>query len=140
MTNRCSIFGVALAAALAIAAANPLAQTATKPDNTKVNTRDRAASAKTADQQSNEKADLDLAKQIRQAIVADKSLSTYAHNIKVITNAGNVTLKGPVHTAAEKSAVEAKAVEIAGAGKVSNQISVTAAKTGKSSTSSRKDR
>jgi len=140
VTNRSSIFGVALAAGIAIAAANPFAQTPPKPDNTKVNTRDRAASAKTADQQSNQKADLDLAKQIRQAIVADKSLSTYAHNIKVITSDGNVTLKGPVHTAAEKSAVEAKSVEIAGAGKVSNQISVTTAKTGKSSASSRKDR
>src|SRR6185295_14147781 len=94
------------------------------PDNTKVNTRDRSPKAKTADQQSNAKADVDLTQRIRRAIVDDKSLTTYAHNIKVITRNGMVTLKGPVHTVEEKSALEAKATEIAGAGKVTNQISV----------------
>jgi hyperosmotically inducible periplasmic protein len=116
-----------LAAAFVVAPGAVHAQTAsqTPPDNTKVNTRDRTASAKTADQQGNSKADLDLTKKIRQAIVADKALSSYAHNIKVITLDGHVTLKGPVHTADEKSALEAKATEIAGTGNVTNRISVT---------------
>ena len=108
------------------------------PDNTQVNTHDRAATAKTADSQSNSKADLDLTQQIRRAIVADKTLSTYAHNIKVITRDGHVSLKGPVRTAEEKSAVEAKATDIAGAGKVTNQISVMASSK-KTRTSSGKD-
>ena len=63
-------------------------------------------------------------RQIRRAIVADKSLSTYAHNIKIISQGGKVTLKGPVHTEEEKKAIEAKATEIAGAGNVTDEITV----------------
>ena len=59
----------------------------------------------------------------------DKTLSTYAHNVKVVTQDGNVTLKGPVRSAEEKQNVEAKAVEIAGAGHVTNQMSVAPADT-----------
>jgi len=61
---------------------------------------------------------------IRKAIIADKSLSTYGHNVKVISEHGKVTLKGPVHTAEERSNIEAKATEIAGDGNVVNRISV----------------
>ena len=64
------------------------------PDNTKTNTRDRNGAEPTADQQTNNKTDLELTRQIRKAI-ADKSLSTYAHNIKVISQNGKVTIKGP---------------------------------------------
>jgi len=78
----------------------------TQPDNTAVNKRDQAAGAITADQQSNGAADLKTTKAIRRAIVADKSLSTYAHNVKVITVNGKVTLKGPVQNDTEKTAVE----------------------------------
>jgi osmotically-inducible protein OsmY len=94
------------------------------PDNTAVNRRDRAASAQTAGQQSNGRSDLDTTRQIRRAIVKDKSLSTYAHNIKIITQGGKVTLKGPVRSEEEKTAVEAKAADVAGAGNVTNQVSV----------------
>jgi len=38
--------------------------------------------------------DRDITQQIRKSIVADKSLFTYAHNVKVITQNGMVTLKG----------------------------------------------
>ena len=95
------------------------------PDNTRVNTRDRQAQAKTADQQSNTKSDVEVTREIRRAIVEDKALSTNAHNVKIITSAGKVTLKGPVQTQDEKRAVEAKAVEVVGAANVRNQISVT---------------
>ena len=78
-------------------------------DNTKVNQRDRNKSEPTADQQKETPADRQLAQQIRKAIVKDKSLSTYGHNIKVITQNGMVTLKGPVKSEEEKQAVEAKA-------------------------------
>jgi len=98
------------------------------PDNTKVNTRDRKPTAVTADQQKNNKADLETTQQIRKALVADKSLSTYAHNVKVVTQNGKVTLKGPVRSEDEKKAVEAKAVEVAGAGNVTNQLAIAKTK------------
>ena len=94
------------------------------PDNTKINQRDRNKSEPTADQQKNNLSDRELARQIRRAIVKDKSLSTYAHNIKVIAQDGMVTLKGPVNTQEEKQAIEAKASAIAGQGKITNEIEV----------------
>lgn len=97
------------------------------PDNTKVNKADRAKGAVTAEQQNENAADRDLTKKIRQAVVADKSLSTYAHNVKIVSQNGQVTLKGPVRSDAEKTAIEAKATEIAGADKVTNEITVAPA-------------
>src|SRR5690349_13153655 len=67
-----------------------------RQDNTKVNKRDRNKAEPTADQQTENRSDRDIAKDIRKAIVDDKSLSTYAHNVKVIVQNGSVTLKGPV--------------------------------------------
>jgi osmotically-inducible protein OsmY len=94
------------------------------PDNTKVNKRDRAKDSVTADQQKEAHGDRELAANIRKAIVDDKDLSTYAHNIKVIARNGIVTLKGPVRSEEEKKAIEAKATEIAGSGKIKNEISI----------------
>lgn len=93
-------------------------------DNTKVNQRDRSASEPTADRQKETSSDRQLTQQIRKAIVKDKSLSTYAHNVKVITQNGMVTLKGPVKSEEEKQAVETKAAQVAGADKVTSQIEV----------------
>ena len=93
-------------------------------DNTKMNQRDRNPNQPTADQQQNNRSDRDLTQQIRQAIVADKEFSTYAHNVKVITQNGQVTLKGPVRSDDEKRAVEAKAAAIAGDGKVTSELTV----------------
>ena len=112
--------------ALALGAQAP-AQTPpakTPADNTKVNTRDRAKDAVTADQQKENANDRTLTQKIRKAVMADKSLSTYAHNVKIVSQDGHVTLKGPVRSVEEKQNVEAKALEIAGAGKVTNEISV----------------
>jgi hyperosmotically inducible protein len=98
---------------------------APKPDNTKVNQRDRNAGEVTADQQKTNQTDQELTRQIRQSIMADKSLSTYAHNIKIISQNGTVTLKGPVKSDDEKRAVVAKAVSIAGSvDKVTDQVSI----------------
>jgi osmotically-inducible protein OsmY len=99
-------------------------QSGTSSDNTKVNQRDRKASEPTADQGKNASSDRETMRKIRRAVVADKSLSTYAHNIKIISEHGKVTLKGPVHTEDEKKAIESKATEIAGAGNVTNEITV----------------
>jgi hyperosmotically inducible protein len=99
-------------------------QQAPAPDNTKVNKRDRDKSEPTADQQKENRSDRELTRKIRQAVVKDKSLSSYAHNVKIITQNGAVTLKGPVRSEEEKQAVEAKATEVAGQGKVTNEIHV----------------
>ena len=95
-----------------------------KPDNTSVNKADRQPGAVTADQQGNSAADRDATKKIRESIVRDKELSTYAHNVKVITRDGTVTLKGPVRSDAERNSVEAKALAVAGAGHVVNELTV----------------
>ena len=101
----------------------------TQPDNTGSNKGDRATGAPTADQQSNDKADLERSQQIRRAITSDKTLSTYAdNNIKVITKNGKVTLRGPVRDETEKAAVEAKATGIAGAANVASEVTVAPAK------------
>ena len=99
-------------------------------DNTKTNQRDRSSNEPTADQQKSNKSDREMTRAVRRALVQDKSLSTYAHNVKVIARDGAVTLKGPVRSEEEKQAVEAKAVEVAGQGKVTDEISV-ASKTDK---------
>ncbi len=101
------------------------AQDTPKSDNSKVNKRDRDPGAVTADQQKTNSSDQDVTKNIRSAIMADKSLSTYAHNVKIITQEGAVTLKGPVKSEDEKKSVVAKAVAVAGADKVTDQLSVT---------------
>ncbi len=82
---------------------------ATAGDNSKVNQRDQNKTEPTADQQKENRSDLDLTKEIRQSLTKDKSLSTYAHNVKVIAQNGKITLKGPVRSDDEKSAVAAKA-------------------------------
>ena len=106
----------------------PSSLAAQAPDNTKVNTRDRAAGAVTADQQKENATDRDLTQKIRRSLMRDKALSTYAHNVKIVSQAGRVTLKGPVRSDQEKQAVEAKAVDVAGAGHVVNEMSVAPAK------------
>jgi hyperosmotically inducible periplasmic protein len=113
---------VAVTGLMAVAGTSLLAQT--PADNTKVNTRDRAKGAVTADQQKENATDRDLTQKIRRALMQDKALSSYAHNVKVISQGGNVTLKGPVRSAEEKTTVESKAVEVAGAGHVVNEMSV----------------
>ena len=97
---------------------------APQADNTKVNQRDRNANEPTADQQQSNRSDQDTTQQIRKAIMEDKSLSTYAHNVKVITQNGMVTLKGPVRSDEEKRAIEAKAADVAGGDKVTNEMDV----------------
>jgi hyperosmotically inducible protein len=93
-------------------------------DNTKVNKKDRNKAEPTADQGKNNTTDRQLMQQIRKSVMDDKSLSTYAHNVKIVAQGGKVTLKGPVRSEEEKSAVEQKAVAVAGAGNVTNEITV----------------
>ena len=96
-----------------------------KPDNTAVNKRDQNPGEATADQQKMNAADRALTAKIRKSVMADKSLSTYAHNVKIISQDGTVTLKGPVHSDDEVKSIMAKATEGAGSpDKVVNQMSV----------------
>ena len=78
----------------------------------------------TAEQQSNAKSDVQITRQIRQAITKDKSLSVSAHNVKIVTKQGHVTLKGSVNSQDEKSKVETAATTVAGSGNVDDQLTI----------------
>ena len=97
---------------------------ATPPDNTKINKRDQDKSRPTPGQQKENQPDREITRQIRRSITQDKDLSTYARNIKIITQNGNVTLRGPVRSESEKKAVEAKANEVVGADHVKSEIQI----------------
>lgn len=86
----------------------------TKPDNTRVNRRDRNKAGLTADRQRQDSADVRLSAKIRRAILKERALSGYARNIKIISQSGAVTLKGPVQSEKEKQVLEARASQIAG--------------------------
>jgi hyperosmotically inducible periplasmic protein len=95
------------------------------PDNTKTN-KDQAPP--TADQQKMNPADRAITQKIRKSIHDDANLSTYAHNIKIITQDGKVTLRGPVRSEDEKSALQAKAEAVAGAENVTNKLTIAPTK------------
>src|SRR5436309_10956886 len=85
-----------------------------KPDNTAVNERDRSGETQTSGDQSNSSADLKITQAIRQALMKESDLSGTAKNIKIITNKGRVTLRGPVKTAQEKAKINHLAKSAAG--------------------------
>ncbi len=89
-----------------------------------MNKGDADKGAVTADQQKMNSSDRMIVQRIRSEVVKDKSLSTYAHNVKIIAQGGKVTLKGPVRSQDEKASIETKAAAIAGEGNVTNQIDV----------------
>jgi len=80
--------------------------------------------AASADEQAQSTKDRELARKVRRAVVSDKSLSTYAHNIKIIAQNGVITLRGAVRSDNEKRAIAAKATEIAGANNVKDEMTV----------------
>lgn len=101
-----------------------VSQTAVEPDNSGRNVRDRDNQNKTAGDQSESEADRTISQNIRDAITSDDSLSTNGKNVKIITNDGTVTLRGPVKSDKEKTDIEAKAKQVAGVKKVDNQLEV----------------
>ena len=123
-TLQMCLFVTLLAVALTNAKGQDSSPQSSAPDNTKVNQRDKNKAEPTADQQKENKSDRELTRQIRKSIAQDKSLSTYAHNVKIISQGGMVTLKGPVRSDEEKSTIEAKAAEVAGKDKVTSQLEV----------------
>ena len=101
-----------------------VSQTAVEPDNSGRNVRDRDDQNKTTGDQSENDADRTITQNIRRAVTADDSLSTNAKNVKIITNNGTVTLRGPVKSEKEKAEIEAKAKQVAGVKSVDNQLEV----------------
>ena len=91
----------------------------------------RASAAQTqsavagAAQQSNQSSDITITRNIRRAVVKDKSLSTEAHNVTIITRDGKVTLKGRVRSEAEKQTVETAAANVAGQANVDDQLTTS---------------
>jgi osmotically-inducible protein OsmY len=90
------------------------------PDNSAQN----KAHDQTADNQKETTSDRETTQKVRQSIMKDKSLSTYAHNVKVITQNNRVTLKGPVRDESERDKVVARAGEVVGPENVDNQLTV----------------
>lgn len=99
---------------------------AADPDNTAVNARDADGKTLTVFDQSESASDIKISAAVREIIVADDSLSVNAHNVKIITVAGVVTLRGPVESAAEKASLESKAKSVAGVTRVDNQVDAKA--------------
>jgi hyperosmotically inducible protein len=91
-----------------------------EPDNSSQN----KAQSQTADDQKNAKNDRLLTANVRKAIVGDKNLSTYAHNVKIITHAGRVTLKGPVKSDEEKQQVLTDVASVVPSQNISNELTV----------------
>jgi len=98
------------------------------PDNTATNERDRSGETQTSGDQSNSSADLKITQAVRQALMKDSELSMTAKNIKVITTNGQVTLRGPVKTAQEKTKINQLASSAAGGARIDNQLDVEGSK------------
>jgi len=100
----------------------PLTPAKTELESTERNVRDRNGTTLTADDQGESPSDLDITAGIRRAVVDDQSLSLNAHNAKIITQNGVVTLRGPVENSAEKSKLQAIAQNVRGVKQVDNQL------------------
>jgi osmotically-inducible protein OsmY len=113
--------GIALAQT---APAAPAGQATPSADNTRMNSRDQGTTGDTAQSQSNAKGDRELLAAVRRSVVKDKSLSTTAHNVKILAENGVITLRGPVKSDAEKAQVEALAKQVAGVTSVQNNLDI----------------
>ena len=105
-----------------------LGQTDVAPDNSKSNKVDSSNQNPTADDQKENDSDRKMTQAIRRSVMADKSLSTYAHNAKIVTVNGTVTLNGVVHSQAESDNLAQKAQSVAGSGRVVNKLKVEGAR------------
>jgi osmotically-inducible protein OsmY len=99
---------------------------AADPENTGTNVRDKDGGSLTVFDQGGSEADREITAAIRKSIVGDDKLSTNAHNVKIITVDGIVTLRGPVDSAAEKNIVEARAKSAGGVKRVDSHLEVDA--------------
>jgi osmotically-inducible protein OsmY len=128
MSQRLSLLTLALAAGLTLTAglAGAAGETVGSPaENTERNVRDKGEATLTPADQHQDEGDIKITAAIRKAITDDDSLSLNAHNVKIITRNGTVTLRGPVDSAAEKTAVQSIARKTSGVTQVDNQLEVT---------------
>lgn len=95
-----------------------------KGDNSAVNTRDRDSNLRTADRQGMNKSDREITRRIRRSLMEDNTLSTYAKNVKVITQKGHVTLRGPVRSVEERNTITNQAKDIAGTEMVKDELQI----------------
>ncbi len=104
-------------------AGSPAAQA---PDNSKTNMRDRDPATLTPMNQGGSEADRTITQQIRKAVVSHEGLSMDAKNVKIITQEGVVTLRGPVKSAEEKATIAELSRKTEGVTRVNNQLEVAA--------------
>ena len=95
------------------------------PDNAKKNKRDRDEQAVTPFDQGNSESDLNITQGIRQKVMAQNNLSVNAQNVKIITQQGDVTLRGPVESAEERALIETLARAQTGVKRLTNDIEIT---------------
>lgn len=119
-----TLLGGAAMAAGQTAAPAAGSMAASTADNTRINDRDKGNSGATPQAQSNAKRDRQLLAAVRRTVVKDKSLSTLAHNVKIMVADGVVTLRGPVHSDAEKSKIEMLAKQVNGVSSVQNDLDI----------------
>lgn len=94
-------------------------------DNSAINKRDARGDTMTPEKQaSGSTSDVEVTRKIRKLITSDKSLSTTAKNVKIVTQNGNVTLRGVVKSVEESDKIQKAAKQVAGAGAVTNELDV----------------
>jgi len=121
------VTGLVLTGGLWSAAGFSVQSGQTAPDNTKANQQDRDSQSPNADKAKNNSSDREVMAQISREVVQDKSLSTYAHNVKIVSKNGKVTLRGPVQSDQEKETIEQYAKKYAGDQNVTNELTVKGA-------------
>lgn len=122
--NRLLVFCFSLIFAQNIFAADSAAKAAVEPDNSGINKRDDSVVEMTAQDQSNKPIAIEMTRKIRSAINKNKSLSTYAKNIKIITRGKMIILKGPVRSSNEISTINKTAEKMATGYKIQNDLEV----------------
>lgn len=99
---------------------------ALRPDNTKVNERDRDGDSVTPGDQAENESDRTITQRVRQAVVDKDGLSMNAKNVKIVTDNGVVTLRGPVESSSEKADIASIAQRTDGVTRVDNQLEIAA--------------
>ena len=117
---------VLLGFAICFAIASPaiFAEGESKPDNSRVNSRDQALNRETADEQMLNAKEVETVAAIRRQIVGNEELSTYGKNVKITLQNGSVVLRGPVRTKEEKEWIAKVAKDAAANYTVINELEV----------------
>lgn len=124
MTHKTSAMLISFTIFAAILNNNQVISVALSADNSKMNQRDGNRGELTADEQGQTKNDLETTQRIRKAITSEKSLSLFAHNVKIITKWGNVTLRGSVSSNEERIQIENIAANVVGKENVQNELNI----------------